>query len=102
MTGIVILAAGGSSRLGQPKQNLIFKGKNLLQHAVNAAIGSGCEPVIVVLGANTQTILPEVDEGEVCIVHNADWQQGMSTSIRAGITQLLKTPGISGAIIMLC
>lgn len=101
MTGVVILAAGASSRLGRPKQDLIYKGKTLLQHAVNAAIGLGSGPVVLVLGADTSADMPELDS-KMITVHNADWQQGMSTSIRAGITQLQKTAGISGAIIMLC
>jgi molybdenum cofactor cytidylyltransferase len=102
MTGIVLLAAGSSSRLGRPKQNLVFKGKTLVQHALDAAINSGCSPVVVVLGANKETIEPTIGDKPVTVIHNPDWQQGMATSVKAGITQLQKTPDISTAIIMLC
>src|ERR1700712_1639432 len=102
MTGIIILAAGSSSRLGKPKQNLIYKGKTLLQHAITVAIGSGCQPVFLVLGANSGYVLPHVGEAGVAIVHNKHWEQGMSTSIHLGITELQKTPGVDSAIIMLC
>jgi molybdenum cofactor cytidylyltransferase len=102
MTGIIILAAGQSSRLGTPKQNLVYQGKTLLQHAVSAAIYSTCRPVIVVLGANSEAILPQIEGHDVQIVYNANWEQGMATSIQTSITELQKTPGISGAIVMLC
>lgn len=102
MTGIIILAAGESSRLGRPKQNLLYQGKTLLQHALAAAIGSACRPVILVLGANSEDILPLVGKFPVSIVHNPDWQQGMSGSIHIGITELQKIPGVDSAIIMLC
>jgi molybdenum cofactor cytidylyltransferase len=102
MTGIIILAAGNSSRLGKPKQNLIYQGKTLLQHAVSAAANSSCQPVIVVLGAIMETILPEADKAQITILHNPNWQQGMSASIRLGITELQKTASIENVIIMLC
>ncbi|MEO6522816.1 MAG: nucleotidyltransferase family protein [Mucilaginibacter sp.] len=102
MTGIIILAAGNSSRLGKPKQNLVYQGKTLLQHAVSAALHSGCQPVIVVLGAIMETILPQADKARITILHNPGWQQGMSASIRLGIAELQKTEGIENAVIMLC
>lgn len=102
MTGIIILAAGESKRLGKPKQNLMYNGKTLLQHAVSAAICSACSPIIVVLGANSESVLPEIEGHAVQLVHNPDWQQGMSTSIHLGINLLQKTEGIDSAIIMLC
>ncbi|RKR84831.1 molybdenum cofactor cytidylyltransferase [Mucilaginibacter gracilis] len=101
-TGIIILAAGSSSRLGEPKQNLIYQGKTLLQHAVSAAIASACRPVIVVLGANAQTIQSQIANQAIQIIHNPNWQQGMASSINAGISHLQKTPNIQGAVIMLC
>jgi molybdenum cofactor cytidylyltransferase len=102
MTGLIILAAGESSRLGKPKQNLLYGGKTLLQHAVTTVINSVCDPVIVVLGAYTEIIMPEIGAAPVQIIHNANWHEGMSSSIRLGITELQKTPGINSAIIMLC
>ena len=50
---IVVLAAGMSSRLGSPKQLLAYKGKSLLQHAVNIALQTKMRPVVVVVGANS-------------------------------------------------
>jgi molybdenum cofactor cytidylyltransferase len=103
MTGIIILAAGSSSRLGQPKQNLVFKGGTLLQRAVETAIASVCEPVIIVLGANAEVIKPTIDHYKVTIIENPDWVEGMSSSIRVGITTLQKlAPDAESAILMLC
>src|SRR5665213_1527151 len=103
MTGIIILAAGSSSRLGQPKQNLAFKGQTLLQRAIDAALGSACRPVIVVLGANIETIKPTIADKPVHIASNQDWSEGMASSIRLGVTELKKVqPGADSVILMLC
>jgi molybdenum cofactor cytidylyltransferase len=102
MTSIIILAAGESSRLGKPKQNLLYQGKTLLQHTLTTAVNSGCQPIILVLGANNESIVSLIDETRVKIVYNADWQEGMSSSIRIGITELQKTNYTDSAIIMLC
>jgi molybdenum cofactor cytidylyltransferase len=102
MTGIIILAAGSSSRLGRPKQNLIYKGKTLLQHTVLVAINSPCRPIIVVLGAYSETIHHQIDGEDIHIIYNPEWEQGMSGSIKQGINQLQATPQITGAIILLC
>jgi molybdenum cofactor cytidylyltransferase len=103
MTGIIILAAGSSSRLGTAKQNLIYKDETLLQRAIKAAQGTGCYPIIVVLGANIEVIIPTVESLPVTIIYNDDWQQGMSSSIRLGISELQRSPAkISSVILMLC
>ena len=103
MTGIIILAAGSSSRLGKPKQNLVFKGKTLLQRAIETAVASVCEPVIVILGGNAEIIEPTIKNYDVHIIHNPDWEEGMSSSIRAGISELLKlAPDVQSVILMLC
>jgi len=102
MTGIIILAAGQSARLGTPKQNLIYKGNTLLQHTINAALQSVCKPIIVVLGAYAADILPTIDAKDIEIIRNDDWEEGMASSIRASITALQKHPDIDSALIMLC
>jgi molybdenum cofactor cytidylyltransferase len=103
MTGIVILAAGSSSRLGQPKQNLMYEGETLLQRAVNAAMASLCDVVIVVLGANEEAITPTIENKKVTIIKNPDWQEGMASSIRAGINRLKQNEqNFDSVILMLC
>jgi molybdenum cofactor cytidylyltransferase len=103
MTGIIILAAGSSSRLGKPKQNLVYKGQTLLQVAIETAGSSVCEPVIVVLGANAGVIRPTIDGSDVNLIQNTNWQEGMASSIRLGISELQKiAPKTNAAILMLC
>jgi molybdenum cofactor cytidylyltransferase len=104
MTGIIILAAGSSSRLGTPKQNLTYQGQTLLQRAIQTATASACsEKIVVVLGANEGMIRPNISDQVVHITYNSHWQEGMASSIRLGITELLKLePNVTGAILMLC
>lgn len=103
MTGIIILAAGSSSRLGRPKQNLEYRGKTLLQSAVEYALAAQAGPVLVVLGANAGLIRPAIAGYDVSVLFNPDWQEGMASSIRAGIKLLCeKHPEADGAILMLC
>jgi len=103
MTGIIILAAGSSSRLGKPKQNLIFNGQTLLQRAIQTALKVNCGPVITVLGGNADLIKPTLEHFKGDIIFNADWQQGMSSSIRRGIQHLQENhPKTTSAILMLC
>lgn len=104
MTGIIILAAGSSSRLGTPKQNLMYQGKTLLQRAIQTALTSACcESVLVVLGANEGVIRPNISDQQVHITYNPDWEEGIASSIRLGISQLqILEPLATSAIIMLC
>jgi molybdenum cofactor cytidylyltransferase len=99
MTGAIILAAGESSRLGQPKQNLLFNGQTLLQRTVNSAQQSKCKPVIVVLGANNDAIT--IPRG-VTVLYNKDWREGMASSIRTAISEINKDISVDKTIIMLC
>jgi molybdenum cofactor cytidylyltransferase len=103
MTGIIILAAGSSSRLGTPKQNLIYKDQTLLQRAIETARVSECNPIIVILGANATVIRPTIQNSAINIIQNPDWQEGMASSIRLGIMELQRIePTITSIIVMLC
>ncbi len=88
-TGIIILAAGSSSRLGQPKQLLQYGRQTLLSHLVQQAVKAGLHPVIIVLGANADQVSLTLKQEEVMIVHNDLWQEGMASGIVAGIKKLL-------------
>ncbi len=99
MTALIILAAGESSRLGQPKQNLLFKGQTLLQRAVEAGLQSASAIIYVVLGANSGSIIPVA--GAV-ILHNNEWRTGMSSSIKKAMKEVDNNPSVDSAIIMLC
>jgi molybdenum cofactor cytidylyltransferase len=100
---IVVLAAGRSSRLGSPKQLLAFKGKTLLQHAVDAALQTTLRPVVVVVGANGDTMKKEMEGMEVAVVDNTSWPEGIASSLRCGLTAVQKMkPNVDGIIFMVC
>ncbi len=101
--GLVILAAGSSSRMGQPKQLLPFQGESLIRHCIETALQSRCFPIVVVLGANWEVIQLEIEDLPVFTVTNTDWEAGMASSIRLGLQTLLKNAeSIEAAIFMLC
>ena len=101
--GVVILAAGSSSRLGRPKQLLEFNGKSLLQHSIDEATNSNASAVIVVFGANADSISKEVDKKKAQIVRNSEWEEGMASSVRNGLSTLQKiSPSTDAVIFMVC
>ena len=101
--GIVILAGGASTRLGRPKQLLQYRGKTLLNHAVNEAINAKADAVVVILGKNADLFEGEIDKQEVHVVINKDWKEGMASSVRLGLDSLLKIkPYIDAVIFMVC
>ncbi|MGI8636549.1 MAG: nucleotidyltransferase family protein, partial [Segetibacter sp.] len=86
MTAIIILAAGQSTRLGRPKQTLRYRDESLLKHSIKAAVDSNIGPVIVVVGSNEKEIHSHIENEPVSIVLNNDFQEGIASSIRAGIS----------------
>lgn len=103
MTGLVILAAGASTRLGKPKQNLYFEGDTLLQRAIQTALNSVCAPIVVMLNPEVKYTLPEPLSSAVTIVPNPECQEGMASSIRSGLLTLLEAnPAITSCIFMVC
>jgi len=98
--GLIILAAGAATRMGRPKQLLSYQGRSLILHAVEVALASMSQPIIVVLGAYVEQIKPELMPKAVQVVENSQWQEGMSSSIRAGISMLLKTNSKLDAVII--
>jgi molybdenum cofactor cytidylyltransferase len=86
--GAVVLAAGNSSRLGEPKQFLKFNGETLVHSAVRAALDGGCEIVCVVTGAEPESVESAVADLHPLLVHNDEWQRGIGSSIRSGVQRL--------------
>src|SRR5882762_1114517 len=101
--GAVILAAGGSSRFGQPKQLLPFRGKTLIRTIIDAACEAGCSPVVAVIGSNGETIHPEVAHANVLEVRNTNWQRGIGSSIRSGVQALTDhAPDVQAILLLVC
>ncbi len=101
--GVIILAAGASTRMGAPKQLLEIGGRPLLVGAVEAALASTAWPVVVVLGAHAEKIRPVLARLPVLVTENPAWSEGMAASIRAGITTLRQfSRHFDAALIALC
>lgn len=94
----IVLAAGGSSRFGSPKQLLPWRETTVLNSVIFTALETGLKPVIVVLGANADQIEPGLPEGCV-IMRNAAWSTGQSSSLQLGLTQIPED--VDGALILL-
>lgn len=86
--GVILLAAGASTRMGQPKQLLAIDGVPLVRRSALAALASSARPVLVVLGANADRIRPCLADLNVIIAENADWAKGMGNSLGCGIRAL--------------
>jgi molybdenum cofactor cytidylyltransferase len=97
----IILAAGASRRLGQPKQLVRIAGETLLARTIRIVHESGAEPLIVVLGAHHESIASTVDLSQVQSVINPSWEQGIATSIHAGIEALAERDQDPEAVLLL-
>ncbi|MBK9528761.1 MAG: nucleotidyltransferase family protein [Acidobacteria bacterium] len=101
--GGLILAAGGSSRLGRPKQLVHFQGKTLIRNAAETLVDSSCDSIVVVLGAEIDGSTSEIADLPINICINHNWQTGMSSSIKAGLKELVKLEGnLSAVVVTLC
>ena len=75
----IILAAGGSSRLGKPKQLISYRGEKLITRTILNAVEAGVDKVIVVLGSNAEAIRREIPEDpDVMVVSNPAWERGLA------------------------
>lgn len=95
----IILAAGESCRLGEPKQLLLWRGKPLIWHASQVALNSGLDPVLVVLGAYADEIKAVLEGLDITIIYNQDWQLGQGSSVSTAIKNL--PPGCGSALFFL-
>lgn len=96
----LILAAGGSRRMGRTKQLLRWQGRTLLERAMDCACRVLPGRVIVVLGADAELIREAIELDLVETIQNPGWQEGLASSIRRGMQTL---PASSAAVlIMLC
>lgn len=100
--GVLILAAGGSARLGRPKQLVKFRGKTLLQRTIDLAWAVGLHTGVVVLGGHAEEIVKSTDARKYRVVINPGWEQGMSGSLCLGLRELLREkPGLDGLLVLL-
>lgn len=103
MIAAVVLAAGASTRLGEPKQLLNIGGETLLERTVRVAREAGCAPIVVVLGAAHVEILADTRLTDAVSVINDEWQEGMASSIRLGVRTLgFIAKEAEGVLLMTC
>ncbi len=86
--GLVLLAAGASTRMGRPKQLIEVGGRPLVVRAVEAALASVAWPVVVVVGAHAEAIRPVLARHPVLVADNPAWTEGMASSLRTGVATL--------------
>ena len=101
--GIIVLAAGSSSRLGQPKQLLKIDEESIIRRSARHALQAAQGPVVVVLGASFQKIEPELSPFPLSIVYNKNWEKGIGSSIKTAVKKCMDLqPELDGVIITLC
>ncbi|MEU3843733.1 nucleotidyltransferase family protein [Streptomyces sp. NPDC028635] len=97
----LLLAAGGGRRLGgRPKALLEHRGRPLVEYAAGVLRAAGCARVHVVLGAGADAVRERARLAGCVLVENPDWEQGMGSSLRAGLASLAGT-GARAALVSL-
>lgn len=101
--GIILLAAGSSTRMGRSKQLLEIDGQPLLRRAVKVALDANVSNVVVVLGSNFEAHQKVITDLPVKIFHNQNWENGIGSSIKAGLAFLLNEyPETEAVVISVC
>lgn len=94
----VVLAAGGASRMGQLKQVMRWRGTPLVRRAVQAALEGGLAPLVLVVGAEAESVRAAAGAGVTAVV-NPEWQSGQSSSLKRGLEAV--EGGIEAAVFLL-
>ena len=96
---VIVLAAGASSRLGQPKQLVRLGGRPALHIVVSNAVALAGHAVTVVLGAHAQEMTHLLAHSPASVVVNREWEEGMASSLRRGLEVL--PPACDAVLILL-
>lgn len=100
--GLVLLAAGGSERMGRPKQLLPVNGQPLIRRMVESVLAAPLRPVVVVLGGAAEQVRPAIEGLPVSMAVNPAWREGLSSSLRVGIERALEeAPDLDGIAVVL-
>ena len=97
---VVLLAAGGSRRLGKPKQLVVLDGEPLVRRAALAALATAPAESLIVVGGHAEAVWGAVADLALTRVDCASWAEGLSASIRAGLRSL--AAAVDGVLFVLC
>ncbi len=97
----VILAAGAATRMGKLKQLLPYRGRTLVERSIQQAVEAGFHPIVVVVGAEAETVRSAIAAQPIEIAQNDNWRSGMGSSVAAGIQQLRESGVDSAAVAIL-
>ena len=97
---VIILAAGASQRLGQPKQLVQYKGQSLIARAIQSAESLSPHEILVITGADVKAVQAEVEHTNARCVYNPGWSNGMGTSIATGAQSI--DDKSQGLMVLLC
>lgn len=97
---VVVLAAGGSTRLGQPKQLLTRDGETLVHRAVRLALATSPAQVLVVVGASGDSIAAGVTDLKCAVISNRDWQSGLAGSLHIAGQRL--DAAVQSVLVLVC
>jgi molybdenum cofactor cytidylyltransferase len=99
--GVIILAAGESSRMGFPKQVLPIFGTSMIKHLVHEVLDTPYFPLTVVVGAHKDKIVPELKDIPLSIIDNPTWREGMGGSVKMGLVgTYLASKDIDAVLVM--
>lgn len=99
LIAVIVLAAGRSSRMGAHKLLLPLGGKPIVAHTVSAALASPLRPVVVVLGHDAARVRAALPAGDVLVVENPAYADGLSMSLRVGLDALPED--VTGVVVAL-
>ncbi len=97
----ILLAAGGSSRMGRLKQLITLNGVSFVRRAAQTVLSSRCDRLYVVVGAESSAVSSEVEGADVTIVPNPNWRRGMGSSIHAAIREVRSESKLFDAVLIL-
>jgi len=99
----VVLAAGGSTRFGEPKQLAAFEGETFVRRIVRAAIDAGCVPVVVVTGEDSAQVILELTGIPISVAVNPQWSSGLGSSIGVGVRYAMDLAAdLDAAVLLTC
>lgn len=97
----LVLAAGAGRRMGGPKALISLGGELLVERAIRTLADGGCDPVLVVVGAAADEVRRRAELGGAMVVVHAGWDEGLGSSLTAGLAALAPLDEVTAAVVAL-